>query len=104
MEDRRSIVIGAWLQACSQLMLAVGEDEEGMRPYVRPEHEAFLKARFKIFDGYLAAASPELFVTCTHLYPAEFQELYESLARLLTHLPTHRAPIPPKCRLCMYFR
>ncbi|KAL6723876.1 hypothetical protein Aduo_018833 [Ancylostoma duodenale] len=88
MEQTRRTLIPVWLNAWSQLLIATAE-EEPSRPYVRPEHEPFLETRFRTFDEYLAAASPESFLGYTRAYPAEFQELYECLAPLITHPPNH---------------
>ncbi|WKX98828.1 hypothetical protein Q1695_014035 [Nippostrongylus brasiliensis] len=44
------------------------------------------------------------FYTYVRLYPNEFEALHDKLARKLSHIVSHRAPIPSRQRLCIYLR
>ncbi|WKX95126.1 hypothetical protein Q1695_011967 [Nippostrongylus brasiliensis] len=80
------------------------DDSDHRRTYVNPAHVPFLDTRFRIFDSYLCSLNPSSFYTYVRLYPNEFEALHDKLARKLSHIVSHRAPIPSRQRLCIYLR
>ncbi|KHJ95080.1 hypothetical protein OESDEN_04981 [Oesophagostomum dentatum] len=95
------------LQELQNLADSLEEEEEGRRrprPYVRPQHAPFLPTRFRVFDEYLVSHDPVAFCEYTRLTPAEFEDLYVSLASKLQHVPSHAAPITGRHRLFIYMR
>ncbi|WKX89805.1 hypothetical protein Q1695_009004 [Nippostrongylus brasiliensis] len=87
------------LEALLMLLLT-----DNHRPYVTEAHVPFLETRFRMFDSYLCSMSPSGFYNYLRLYPDEFEALHARLAARLSHLPSHRAPIVSRHRLCVFLR
>ncbi|VDL84941.1 unnamed protein product [Nippostrongylus brasiliensis] len=89
--------VEALLEALLMLLLT-----DNHRPYVTEAHVPFLETRFRMFDSYLCSMSPSGFYNYLRLYPDEFEALHARLAARLSHLPSHRAPIVSRHRLCVF--
>lgn len=84
-------------------LIASLSDREG-REYVRSEHEPQLMDRFRTHQEYLNSLEPERFVEYFRVSSEEFWDILERLGDSLHHPKTHRAPISPDQRLCIFLR
>lgn len=84
-------------------MAASLSDRDG-REYVRMEHVPQLGDRFRTHKEYLNSLEPARFVEYFRLTSEEFWEVLERLGDSLDHARTHRSPISPEQRLCIFMR
>ncbi|WKY15690.1 hypothetical protein Q1695_000855 [Nippostrongylus brasiliensis] len=68
------------------------------------EHDGFGITRSTGRATASGGAQPSVFYSYARLYPEEFENLHERLARRLSHFTSHRAPIPSRHRLCLFLR